>query len=108
MKGYKKLILLILLVSLMILFVRFSGIDDYMTFENLKKNRDSLQEFIKNHYILLVFSYIVVYISTAFFVPEAIPLTIAGGLLFGVFWGTTYVCIGATTGAALAFFPQGI
>ncbi|MDP2753871.1 MAG: TVP38/TMEM64 family protein, partial [Nitrospirota bacterium] len=51
-----------------------------------------------------VLCYIVIYISTAFFIPGAIPLTIAGGFLFNVFWGTVYVCIGATTGATLAFF----
>lgn len=104
MKRYKKRIIILIFLVALILFVRFSGIDDYMTFENLKRNRDSLQEFVKNHYILSVLCYIVIYISTAFFVPGAIPLTVVGGLLFGVFWGTVYVCIGATVGATLAFF----
>lgn len=104
MKRYKKRIIILIFLVALILFVRFSGIDDYMTFENLKRNRDSLQEFVKNHYILSVLCYIVIYISAAFFVPGAIPLTVVGGLLFGVFWGTVYVCIGATVGATLAFF----
>lgn len=101
--GKKHTVILILLIAA-ILLVRISGIDDYMTFENLKKNREGLQEFVKNHYFLSVLSYVVIYISTALFMPGAIPLTIAGGLLFGVFYGTIYVCIGATIGATLAFF----
>jgi uncharacterized membrane protein YdjX (TVP38/TMEM64 family) len=104
MKRYKKRIILLIFLVALILFVKFSGIDDYITFENLKRNRESLQEFVKNHYFLSVLSYIVIYISTALFMPGAIPLTIAGGFLFGVFFGTVYVCIGASIGATLAFF----
>ncbi len=86
------------------LLVRISGIDDYITFENFKKNRDVLQAFVNNHYTLSVVGYIIIYISTGFFVPGAIPLTVIGGFLFGVLLGTVYVCIGATLGATLAFF----
>jgi uncharacterized membrane protein YdjX (TVP38/TMEM64 family) len=104
MKRYKKRIILFIFLAGLILFLRFSGIDDYLTFENLKKNRENLQEFVKNNYFLSVLCYIVIYISTAFFVPGALPLTVAGGFLFGVFWGTLYVYIGAILGATLSFF----
>lgn len=103
MKNQKKIILFILLIAAMLL-VRISGIDDYITFENFKKNRDVLQAFVNNHYTLSVVGYIIIYISTGFFVPGAIPLTVIGGFLFGVLLGTVYVCIGATLGATLAFF----
>jgi len=102
-KNQKKIILFILLIAAMLL-VRISGIDDYITFENFKKNRDVLQAFVNNHYTLSVVGYIIIYISTGFFVPGAIPLTVIGGFLFGVLLGTVYVCIGATLGATLAFF----
>lgn len=102
-KNQKNIILLILLIAI-VLLIRSLGFDEHITFENLKRNRDGLKEFVKNHYILSVSGFIVIYIFTAFFLPGAIVLTIAGGLLFGVFWGTIYVCIGAATGATLAFF----
>jgi uncharacterized membrane protein YdjX (TVP38/TMEM64 family) len=41
-------------------------------------------------------------VSTVLFVP-AIPITLAGGALFGPLWGTVYNLVGATAGAMLAF-----
>ncbi|MGK0209010.1 MAG: putative membrane protein YdjX (TVP38/TMEM64 family) [Patescibacteria group bacterium] len=41
-------------------------------------------------------------IATIFFIPGT-PLTIASGVLFGKFWGTVYVVIGASIGATIAF-----
>ncbi|TAE61571.1 MAG: TVP38/TMEM64 family protein [Nostocales cyanobacterium] len=42
-------------------------------------------------------------IATLLFIPGSI-LTIQGGLLFGLFWGSIYVLIAAMLGAILAFF----
>lgn len=41
-------------------------------------------------------------VSTVLFIP-AIPITLAGGVLFGPLWGTVYNLVGATVGAMLAF-----
>lgn len=100
----KKKIILLIIIAAAILLVRILDIGDHITFENFKRNRNILQDFVNNHYILSVLGYIIIYISTAFFLPGAIPLTIAGGLLFGAFLGAVYVCIGAIVGATLAFF----
>lgn len=40
--------------------------------------------------------------STAAFLPGS-PFTIAGGYVFGPFWGTLYTVVGATIGAVLGF-----
>lgn len=104
MRQHGKRIILLILLASAILLLRFSGIGEHLTFENLKANRDVLKGFVISHYLFAVLVYIALYISTALFIPGAIPLTIAGGFLFGVFHGTLYVCIGATIGATLAFF----
>lgn len=41
-------------------------------------------------------------VSTVLFFP-AVPITLAGGALFGPLWGTVYNLLGATVGAMLAF-----
>jgi uncharacterized membrane protein YdjX (TVP38/TMEM64 family) len=47
--------------------------------------------------------YILIYaIAPALFIP-GLPLTIAGGILFGPFWGVVYSITGATIGACVAF-----
>jgi uncharacterized membrane protein YdjX (TVP38/TMEM64 family) len=48
--------------------------------------------------------FILIYIlQTAFSLPGATIMTLAGGFIFGSLWATLYVNIGATTGATLAF-----
>jgi len=50
-----------------------------------------------------VLLYIVLYILTAFAVPGALILTVAGGFLFHTFAGVIYTIIGATIGGLSAF-----
>jgi uncharacterized membrane protein YdjX (TVP38/TMEM64 family) len=58
---------------------------------------------IKNLGWLAPVVFILVYnIATLLFVPASL-LTIKGGCLFGLFWGSVYVLIGATLGAVIAF-----
>ena len=48
-------------------------------------------------------AYVVGYsLATVAFVP-GLFLTLASGVIFGIFWGTVYTLIGATIGSALAF-----
>lgn len=49
--------------------------------------------------IAFILGYVV---ATVAFIPGSV-LTLAGGALFGLLWGTVYVFIGATIGACLAF-----
>ena len=99
----KKIAILILFLSL-IAGLRISGVGDSLTLEHLQKNRDALHAWVSSHLGLSVFLYIVTYILvTAFSLPGAAVMTLAGGYLFGTVLAILSVVVGATIGAMLAF-----
>lgn len=76
---------------------------DYLDIHHLGEYRQQLLSFVSSHYVEAALSFILLFISTALFLPGALALSIAGGLLFGTLPCVLYVNIGATTGAVLAF-----
>ena len=81
-----------------------SGADHYLMLQTLHDNRMELVAFVRDYGALAVLAFLGVYIAaTALAVPGALILTIAGGFLFGIWWGTVWVVIGATIGASLLF-----
>ncbi|MDD5772687.1 MAG: TVP38/TMEM64 family protein [bacterium] len=100
----KKKILIIFTIILMFLVIKFTGIAAYLTFENLRNNKENLKAFVGHNYLLSVVIYIFIYIITvSLSIPGAVILTLAGGYLFGTINGAVYVNIGATIGAGLVF-----
>ena len=99
----RKRLILIVFVLAVLGFMWFSEPGRYLTFENLKQNREMLQHFVKEHYLESVLIFILIFISTAFIIPGAIIVSVAGGLFYGVLMGTLYINIGSTVGATLAF-----
>jgi uncharacterized membrane protein YdjX (TVP38/TMEM64 family) len=82
----------------------FFDLKTYLSLDTVKANRDNLLVFTQEHYAQAVVLFILIYIlQTAFSLPGATIMTLAGGFLFGSLWATLYVNIGATTGATLAF-----
>jgi uncharacterized membrane protein YdjX (TVP38/TMEM64 family) len=80
------------------------GLDKYLTFDALRENRTTLGTFVAEQGVIAVALYIAIYtISVALSVPGASILTIAGGLLFGQWFGSVYVVFGATMGAVGVF-----
>lgn len=97
-------ILLLLLFAGVIIGIRMSGAGQLLTFENLQKNRELLQAYVRENTILSVVMYIAVYIAAiALNLPGGAVLTMAGGFLFGTVPAIFYVNIGATAGAVAAF-----
>ncbi len=80
------------------------GLDDYLTFEALRKNRHLLMDFVAGQATLAVVLYLLIYAaSTATSLPGGAILTVAGGFLFGPWLGTAYVVVAATVGATVVF-----
>ncbi|MHC5074298.1 MAG: FAD-dependent oxidoreductase, partial [Planctomycetota bacterium] len=102
-KNRKRLMLVVIVLALLI-GLRLSGVGDKFTLENLQSNAARLKEFSNGHYLISVLAYILIYIAvTAFSLPGATILTLAGGFLYTFFIGALYVNIAATSGATLAF-----
>ncbi|MDT8272231.1 MAG: TVP38/TMEM64 family protein [Desulfomonilia bacterium] len=100
----KKKIALLIIIALTIGLFYYLDLGKYLTLENLKENRDLLQNYYSSHTLIFIVSYIVIYtVQTALSLPGAAILTLAGGAIFGAIMGTVWVNIGATTGAVLAF-----
>lgn len=101
--NWKKWIPIIVILILMAI-AYFSGITDYLNFDNLKTHREKLLNLIASHPILSPALFMLLYIIVvALSLPGGAILTLLGGFLFGVPIGTLYVVIAATIGASLIF-----
>jgi uncharacterized membrane protein YdjX (TVP38/TMEM64 family) len=94
LNGKLKLLLLsFLIVILMIVAKQF----------NFSTVLNTLVLWVESLGIIGPIAYMIIYnLATLLFIPGSL-LTLKGGCLFGVFWGSVYVLIGATVGATLAF-----
>jgi uncharacterized membrane protein YdjX (TVP38/TMEM64 family) len=87
--------LLFLLLIAAVIAVQYVHPEQYL-------DRESLRQFGASHRVLLPLMYLAVWTVGPLFLP-GLPITLAGGVLFGPFWGVVYVAIGSTLGAALVF-----
>ena len=82
-----------------------AGLHKYLSLETLEAQRDSLKAFVSDHAVLAFLGYILLYaLATAFLIPGAGWITIAGGFVFGLIGGTLATVTGATLGATALFF----
>lgn len=99
----KKVTLLLLAAAVVGLFFYFD-LERFLTLKSLQENRQALAAFLSRHRAAAIGGFLGIYIvQTALSLPGATILSLAGGALFGIFWGTVLVNIGATCGATLAF-----
>ena len=101
--NLKKLALLGLIGVLAGLYVHFD-LGQYLSLQSLKNQQAAIEAFRASNPLLSVAGYFVVYvIVTALSFPGAALLTLAGGAIFGLLWGTVIVSFASTIGATLAF-----
>ena len=82
----------------------FFGLDRYVTLDALKSNQDALRTWVAEYGFLAGLVFMGIYaVAVAFSVPGAVFITIAGGFMFGPYFATLYVVIGATVGALAVF-----
>jgi len=101
--GSQVKILLVLIFAVSALLAIYLLRDYYPSIDQVKAHRQQLLTFIQKHYLEAVFFFICLYLGTALFLPGALALTVAGGMMFGTIPALIYVNIGGTMGAAFAF-----
>ena len=78
-------LLVVVLMALAVGAVFVFGLDDYLSFEVLKSNRQSALEWYAQNRIVAVISFGLGYaLAVALSVPGAVWLTLAAGFLFGI------------------------
>jgi len=108
-KPYKKSLIITIVLSLAILgfFVFRQDILDILAqlnLQSLKDNYASLKIYFDDRPFQSSLVYVAIYILvTALSLPGAVILTLAGGAIFGLWWGTILVSFSSTLGATAAF-----
>ncbi|MFZ3136518.1 MAG: VTT domain-containing protein [Thermodesulfovibrionales bacterium] len=94
--GMLKRILFLAIIIAAIFAIRITGATRYL-------EQDTLRALMHGYGTLAPLIYMMVYtVAPSLFLP-GLPITIAGGILFGPFWGVVYTITSATLGACVAF-----
>lgn len=98
-----RIILLIFIAAFISVFFYFD-LGYYLTLETLKSKQAVIENYRAANPALAVTLYMLVYVVvTGLSLPGATILTLAGGAVFGVLWGTLIVSFASSIGATLAF-----
>lgn len=102
----KKIILVVLFVSVFVGFWFFGG-NQFLQLGYIKSQLGYLQSQVDQNFFQSVSLFFLVYVlSTAFSLPGAALLTLLAGGLFGVVWGVVIVSFASTLGASFAFLSS--
>ncbi|MGL5000693.1 MAG: TVP38/TMEM64 family protein [Cetobacterium sp.] len=96
-KNIVKLVVGIVILSLIVFALLKSGALEYL------KDRQKLEDLIKSLGVWGPVAYIGLYAAVTTTCISVLPLTLAGGLIFGAVMGVVYTAIGACLGLSLAF-----
>jgi len=95
---------LLIIIALLIGAFFFFDLHKLFTLNNLKSQQGSIISYRNDYPVLATVIYALVYIAvTGLSLPGATILTLAGGAVFGLMWGTIIVSFASSIGATLAF-----
>ncbi len=97
---------LVLIAALIAAFFGF-GLDRYFTLEFFRSQQAAVDAYYRGNPLKAAAIYFAIYVAvTGLSLPGAAILTLAGGAIFGLLWGTVIVSIASTIGATLAFLAS--
>ncbi len=99
----RKILLLIALALAIGAFFVFD-LGRFLSLDYLKQSQASFAELYANQPLQVAGAYFLIYVAaTALSLPGAAIITLAGGAIFGLWWGTLIVSFASSVGATLAF-----
>ena len=92
------------------LYLLFSAIDiqDLMSYEFIRSNKDVILKYRNDNYLYLTFIFYIFCIVWVLLLGFATPLLIFAGFVFGKWWGILMVVTSTTIGAALLYWLVGL
>lgn len=105
----KKLIVIGVLIAAVVALLLIGKTQDiaifeYLDLQTLKAQQATIDAYFNANPFLTAGIYFAIYVVvTAFSLPGAAVMTLAGGAIFGLLWGTVIVSFASTIGATLAF-----
>jgi uncharacterized membrane protein YdjX (TVP38/TMEM64 family) len=103
MRRYVPYVLVVMLVAAVVV-AHFSGLTHILTPEAILARRLALQDLVPSHPVLAPLTFALTYMAVAALsLPVAALLSLLGGFLFGVWFGTVLVLSSATAGALMVF-----
>jgi pyruvate/2-oxoglutarate dehydrogenase complex dihydrolipoamide dehydrogenase (E3) component/uncharacterized membrane protein YdjX (TVP38/TMEM64 family) len=97
---------ILLLVAVLLGIAAFFAFDlgRFLSLSYLQQSQATLAELTARSPLQVALAYFAIYVAaTALSLPGATLITLAGGALFGLFWGTVLVSFASSVGATLAF-----
>ena len=95
---------LLSLLALLLVLLLVLDLDRVLTLEGIKASRAELSTLLERSWLLVAAGYFLLYVLiAAVSFPGAAVMSLAGGALFGLAWGTVLVSFASSIGATLAF-----
>lgn len=94
----------VLVILILLGMALYFDLPHYLSWSSFQTYHDQIKVWSQTHLIQSVVAFMAVYtLSVAVSIPGAAILTLVGGFLYGLIWGTVIVVISATIGALLLF-----
>ena len=98
-----RLAVIVIFAALVVAFFWFD-LTRYLDLEYLKSRQADIDVFYRDHPVALLAGYFLIYVAiTGLSLPGAAIMTLVGGAVFGLLWGTVLVSFASTIGATIAF-----
>ena len=97
-------IAVILVLAVLVVAFLWFDLGRYLNLEYLKARQADIDAFYRDHPVMVLGAYFATYVAiTGLSLPGAAIMTLAGGAVFGLLWGTVVVSFASTLGATVAF-----